>query len=84
MHAPDDVDVEVSIQNLALSFSSLLLIICTDNNDDYTNTVYVLPLYRESLFIYLKTIGVQHIKSSEWIGSAPITEQMWCEIFQRL
>ena len=67
MHAPDDVDVEGYIRNLALfvSFCSLLLIICTDNNDDYTNTVYVLPLYRESLFVYLKTIGVQHIKSSE-------------------
>ena len=64
MHAPDDVDVEVYIRNL-VSFSSLLLIICTNNNYDYTNAVYVLPLYRESLFVYLKTIGVQHIKSSE-------------------
>ena len=38
MHAPDDVDVEVYIQNLAMfvSLSSLLLIICTDNNDHYT------------------------------------------------
>ena len=62
MHAPDDVDVEVYIRNLV---SFLLLIICTDNNEDYTNAVYVLPLYRESLFVYLKTIGVQHIKSLE-------------------
>ena len=60
MHAPDDLDVEVYIRYLALfvSFSSLLLIICTNNNDDYTNAVYVLPLYRESLFVYLKTIEV--------------------------
>ena len=67
MHAPDDVYVEVYIRNLtpSVSFSSLLLIICTDNNDDYTNTVYVLPVYRESLFIYLTTIGVQYIKSLE-------------------